>query len=144
MARTRFGWLLMTLIAIGWLVADAGLVQAAELPVARNLELAALQEAVRWPHPSPRTVLTLAGQFLASRRADEGYTFFQERATSQPDQPLFLALEGLFQAGMAGQVPISANLPLCPRAPRLLHAAFCCLSGHAQARWSSQVRTVDS
>ena len=106
MARTRFGWLLMTLIALGWLVADSGLVQAAELPVARNLELAALQEAVRWPHPSPRTVLTLAGQFLASRRADEGYTFFQERATSQPDQPLFLALEGLFQAGMAGQVPL--------------------------------------
>src|SRR5215471_15456329 len=83
-----------------------GLVQAAELPIARNLELDALQEAVRWPHPSPRTVLTLAGQFLASRRADEGYTFFQERATSQPDQPLFLALEGLFQAGMAGAVPL--------------------------------------
>ena len=41
-------------------------------------------------------------------------------------------------------LPISANLPLCPRAPRLLHAAFCCLSGHAQARWASQVRTVDS
>ena len=40
--------------------------------------------------------------------------------------------------------PISANLPLFPRAPRLLHAAFCCLSGHAQARWPSQVRTVDS
>jgi len=43
-----------------------------------------------------------------------------------------------------GRQPISANLPLCPRAPRLLHAAFCCLSGHAQARWASQVRTVDS
>jgi len=43
-----------------------------------------------------------------------------------------------------GEAPISANLPLCPRAPRLLHAAFCCLSGHAQARWASQVRTVDS
>src|SRR5262249_1210217 len=57
MARTRCGWLLMTLIAIGWLVADAGLVQAAALPVARNLEPAALPEAGRWPHPSPRPVL---------------------------------------------------------------------------------------
>jgi glyoxylase-like metal-dependent hydrolase (beta-lactamase superfamily II) len=106
MARTRFGWLLMTLIAIGWLVADSGLVQAAELPVARHLELEALQEAVRWPNPAPQTVLTLAGQFMANRRDDEGYTFFQERATSQPDQPLFLALEGFFQARSAGQVPL--------------------------------------
>ena len=43
-----------------------------------------------------------------------------------------------------GRVPISANLPLFPRAPRLLHAAFGCLSGRAQARCSSQVRTVAS
>src|SRR5215831_19382392 len=106
MARTRFGWPLMTLIAIGWLGVGSSLVQAAELPVTRHLELEALQEAVRWPHPSPQTVLTLAGQFMASRRADEGYAFFQERATSQPDQPLFLALEGLFQARAAGQVPL--------------------------------------
>jgi len=47
-------------------------------------------------------------------------------------------------AAGGGWGTISANLPLCPRAPRLLHAAFCCLSGHAQARWASQVRTVDS
>src|SRR5215510_15581209 len=77
-----------------------------ELPVTRNVELEALQEAVRWPNPTPRTVLTLAGQFIASRRDHEGYTFFQERATSQPDQPLWLALEGLFQARLAGQVPL--------------------------------------
>jgi glyoxylase-like metal-dependent hydrolase (beta-lactamase superfamily II) len=94
----------MTLIAIGWLGAGSGLVRAADRPVTRNLELEALQEAVRWPNPSPRTVLTLAGQFMASRRDHEGYTFFQERATSQPDQPLLLALEGLFQARLAGQV----------------------------------------
>jgi glyoxylase-like metal-dependent hydrolase (beta-lactamase superfamily II) len=95
----------MALIALGWLGAGSGLVHAADLPITRHLELEALQEAVRWPDPSPRTVLTLAGQFMAHRRDDEGYTFFQERATSQPDQPLFLALEGLFQARAAGQVP---------------------------------------
>src|SRR5215831_13186810 len=106
MARTRCGWPLMTLIAIGWLSAGFGLVHAADLPVTRNLELEALQEAVRWPNPSPRTVLTLAGQFMASRRDEEGYTFFQERATSQPDQPLWLTLEGLFQARLAGQAPL--------------------------------------
>jgi hypothetical protein len=43
-----------------------------------------------------------------------------------------------------GDCPISANLPLFPRALRLLQAAFCCLSGCAPARCSSQVRTADS
>jgi len=96
----------MALIALAWLGAGSGLVRAADLPITRHVELAALQEAVRWPHPAPQTVLTLAGQFMAHRRDDEGYTFFQERATSQPDQPLFLALEGFFQARSAGQVPL--------------------------------------
>ena len=45
---------------------------------------------------------------------------------------------------MEGIWPISANLPLFPRALRLLQAAFCCLSGCAPARCSSQVRTADS
>ena len=40
--------------------------------------------------------------------------------------------------------PICAYLPLFPCALRLLHAAFGRLSGRAQARCSSQVRTVDS
>ena len=58
-------------------------------------------------------------------------------------------IKDMVEAGIIREVgegveTISANLPLCPRAPRLLHVAFCCLSGHAQARWSSQVRTVDS
>src|SRR5262245_11406619 len=105
MARIRFVWPLMTLMAIGWLGAGSGLVRGVDLPVTRNVALDALQEAVRWPNPSPQTVLTLAGQFMASRRDDEGYAFFQERATRQPDQPLFLALEGLFQARLASQVP---------------------------------------
>ena len=43
-----------------------------------------------------------------------------------------------------GYDPISAHLPLFPHAPHLLQAAFCCLSGRAQARCASQVRTVDS
>jgi len=49
-----------------------------------------------------------------------------------------------YQGHGRGPKPISANLPLFPRAPRLLHAAFCCLSGCAPARCSSQVRTADS
>ncbi len=106
MASTRSVWHLMALIAIGWLGVGSGLVHAADLPVTRNVELEALQEAVRWPNPTPQTVLALAGQFMANRRDHEGYTFFQERATSQPDQPLLLAPEGLFQARSAGEVPL--------------------------------------
>jgi hypothetical protein len=43
-----------------------------------------------------------------------------------------------------GRRPISANLPLFPCVPPLLHAAFCRLPGWAQTRWSSQVRTGDA
>jgi 3-mercaptopyruvate sulfurtransferase SseA len=46
--------------------------------------------------------------------------------------------------GTGGARTISAHLPLFPHAPHLLQAAFCCLSGRAQARCASQVRTVDS
>lgn len=106
MTSTRWVWRLMALIALGWLGAGSDLVRAADLPITRNVALEALQEAVRWPNPAPQAVLTLAGQFMASRRDHEGYTFFQERATSQPDQPLWLALEGFFQARLAAQVPL--------------------------------------
>jgi len=106
MASTRSLWQLMALLTIGWLGAGVGLVHAADLPVTRNVALEALQEAVRWPNPTPQTVLTLAGQFMASRRDREGYTFFQERHASQPEQPLFLALAGLFQARSAEAVPL--------------------------------------
>jgi glyoxylase-like metal-dependent hydrolase (beta-lactamase superfamily II) len=66
--------------------------------------LEALKEAVRWPRPSIQTVLTLTGQLIAARRDPEGYRYFRERSEAVPDEPLFHALEGLFQARMAGQV----------------------------------------
>jgi glyoxylase-like metal-dependent hydrolase (beta-lactamase superfamily II) len=72
-------------------------------PISRDLTLEALQEAVRWPNAEPRTVLALTGRLLARRRDADGYAYFRERATEQPDQPLFLALEGLFEARMAGR-----------------------------------------
>ena len=34
----------------------------------------------------------------------EGYSYFRERGEATPDEPIFHALEGLFQARMAGQV----------------------------------------
>jgi hypothetical protein len=67
-------------------------------PISRNLELEALREAVRWPNPSPRTVLALAGQLLAARQHDQGRALFAERAEQVPAQPLYAALAGFFQA----------------------------------------------
>jgi glyoxylase-like metal-dependent hydrolase (beta-lactamase superfamily II) len=69
------------------------------------LELAALQQAVRWPNPALQTIVTLVGQFLVADRDREAYAYFAERAREQPDQPLFLTLEGLFQARLAGTIP---------------------------------------
>lgn len=106
MKRRRSLWRLISLLAVGTLLAGCGSLRAADPPITRNLELEALQEVVRWPNAEWRTVVLLAGQFIASRRDQEGYAYYQERAKTQPGQPLFLALEGLFQARVAGQVPL--------------------------------------
>jgi glyoxylase-like metal-dependent hydrolase (beta-lactamase superfamily II) len=74
-------------------------------PITRNLELEALQEAVRWPNPTPRTVLALVGQLLAARRDQEGWAYFRERTTAQPEHALFAAAAGFFQARLISQQP---------------------------------------
>ena len=99
-------WRFTSLVAVGMLLVACGAVRAAKPSIKRDLELEAFQEAVRWPKPDRQAVIVLARQFIASQRDQEGYAYFQERAKAQPDQPLFLALEGLFQARMAGQVPL--------------------------------------
>jgi glyoxylase-like metal-dependent hydrolase (beta-lactamase superfamily II) len=68
----------------------------------RTLE--ALKEAVRWPTPAIPVILALTGVYLAARRDEEAYGYFRERAAAAPDQAIFVALEGMFQARMAGQV----------------------------------------
>src|SRR5262245_22187274 len=73
-------------------------------PVMRDPELEALQEAARWPEPDTQTVVTLAGRFIAARRDREAYAYFEERAKTAPDRPLFLALDGFFQARVAGDI----------------------------------------
>jgi glyoxylase-like metal-dependent hydrolase (beta-lactamase superfamily II) len=66
--------------------------------------MAALLEAVRWPHPADAAVMSLASSFVAARMDEAGYHYFTERSAAYPDRPLFVALQGLFQARMAGQV----------------------------------------
>jgi glyoxylase-like metal-dependent hydrolase (beta-lactamase superfamily II) len=91
-------------VALGALPAPAA--AAAERPIARDVELEALQEAVRWPKPEVQTVMSLAGRFMAARRDAEAREYFHERAAAEPGRGLFLALEGLFQARSAGDVSL--------------------------------------
>jgi glyoxylase-like metal-dependent hydrolase (beta-lactamase superfamily II) len=99
------GWLVIPVLflALGTLPAPAA---AAERPIARDVDLEALQEAVRWPNADVQTVMTLAGRFIAARRDAEALDYFHERAAAEPTRGLFLALEGLFQARRAGEVSV--------------------------------------
>ena len=74
----------------------------AGLSVNRTLE--ALKEAGRWPTPALPLILTLTGQYLAAGRDEEAFAYFRELAAAAPDQPIPMALEGMFQLRMAGQV----------------------------------------
>jgi hypothetical protein len=49
-------------------------------------------------------ILALAGRYLVAGRDQQAYGYFRERAAAAPDQALFVALEGMFQVRMAGQV----------------------------------------
>src|SRR5262245_39380614 len=79
---------------------------AAERPRVRDLELDALQEAVRSPNADVSTVMALAGRLMAGRRDADGLAYFRERAASGPGRGLFLALEGIFQARQAGDISL--------------------------------------
>jgi len=106
MTQPRALWGLTSILAVGVLMAVFTLSRAAERPLMRDLELDALQEAVRWPNAEVPTVLGLTGRFVATRRDEEAYAYFQERAKDHPDRPLFLALEGFFQARVADRVSL--------------------------------------
>jgi hypothetical protein len=99
--RIGIGLLVVTL-----LLGSVGLVHAKDRPSMRDLELEALEEVVRWPDTPVPTIVILAGRFIASQRDQEAYAYFRERAKRRPEQPLFLALEGFFQARSAGHVSL--------------------------------------
>ena len=92
--------LILVLIAVG--CAQAG----PPPPVTRDHEVESLERAVTWPNASPRAIMLLANGYLARNRMREGYDTFLARAQASPEQPLFLALAGLFQARLAGQIPL--------------------------------------
>jgi glyoxylase-like metal-dependent hydrolase (beta-lactamase superfamily II) len=80
-------------------------------PFTRQLTLEALQQAVRWPNPDRQALVALVGQFLATHRDRDGFAYFSERARAQPDEPLFQALEGLFQARLTNSQSLIQRVP---------------------------------
>lgn len=75
-------------------------------PLTRNLDLEALEIAVRFDDPTPAVVMNLANQYLATGREREGHAYFCERSQAVPQRPLFSALCGVFQARMSDEVPL--------------------------------------
>ncbi len=68
------------------------------LPTSRHMEIEALMRAVRWPNADRAAVMTLTGLLVAARRYDEASEYFLDRAEAEPQQPLYEALAGFFQA----------------------------------------------
>jgi glyoxylase-like metal-dependent hydrolase (beta-lactamase superfamily II) len=89
----------------------------------RDREVESLERAVAWPDPSPRAVMLLASDYLARERFRDGYATFTARAQAAPDQPLFLALAGLFQARLAREVPLLRRVAWVEDAARKLDRA---------------------
>src|SRR5262249_28318457 len=93
-------------IAVGIGLVAGPRTMAAERLIVPDLELDALKEAVRWPKADVSAGMMLAGRLMAGRRDAEGLAYFRERAESEPDRGLFLALEGVFQARQADSVSL--------------------------------------
>jgi glyoxylase-like metal-dependent hydrolase (beta-lactamase superfamily II) len=106
-----------------------------------NRTLEALKEAVRWPTPAMRTILTLTGEYLVAGRDREAYGYFRERAAAAPDSPVFAALEGMFQARMANQVFLLRRVAWVNEAIAKLDRAAA--NGHPVARYLRGVTLAD-
>src|SRR5262245_44068065 len=107
--RSVYWFASVLVIAVGVELGAGPLAMAAEppfQPIVPDLEVEALKEAVRWPKADVTTVMMLAGRLMAGRRDAEGLAYFRDRAASEPDRGLFLALEGVFQARQAGTVSL--------------------------------------
>jgi Alkyl sulfatase and related hydrolases len=104
--RSVYWFASVFVIAAGVGLGAGSRAMAAEQPIVPDLEVEALKEAVRWPKADVAAVMTLAGRLMAGRRDAEGLAYFHERAASERDRGLFLALEGVFQARQAGSVSL--------------------------------------
>src|SRR5574341_833476 len=90
-----------------WTLLAAACAQTpAPRPVTRNLELEVLERAARWKDPSVVVLVNLANQYQATHREEDGRAFFCERAEAVPQRAAFRAFCGVFEAQVAGRVPL--------------------------------------
>ena len=104
MTANMLRWGLVLVLTAAALSMARGMSSAAEQPLTPDLELEALREAVRWPDPDVSTILALTIRFIAAGQDREAHAYFADRARQVPAEPLFLALEGFFQARTANGV----------------------------------------
>src|SRR5260370_10425376 len=88
--------------------------------LAQNREVEAFSAAAAWPNAETAVAIIAAQQFLAARRARDGYEYFQRLAREQPQRPIFVSLEGLLQARSAGEIPLLRRVAWVEEAIRKL------------------------
>lgn len=94
-------------ILLAALVAVAACGHPAPPPrITRNLDVEALEIAVRWPEPAVPAVLTLVTQYSATGRTRDGQAYFCERARAVPERTLFTAACAMFRIREAAAVPV--------------------------------------
>ncbi|MFE2531410.1 MBL fold metallo-hydrolase [Streptomyces sp. NPDC059371] len=69
-----------------------------------NLEITALSEVATWPDADRRTRIVLANQFSTAGLHEDGFAFFSRLSDQTPNDGLLMALAGLFQSRLPGQV----------------------------------------
>jgi glyoxylase-like metal-dependent hydrolase (beta-lactamase superfamily II) len=104
MVAIRVRWRWATLWAFALFAFSLFAASASAAPILQDSDLESLKVAVSWPKADVAAIVALTGRFIAENRDAEAYTYFQERAKAEPNQPIFLALEGVFQARTANTV----------------------------------------
>jgi glyoxylase-like metal-dependent hydrolase (beta-lactamase superfamily II) len=94
------------LIAVAFCAAGCAGLARRPPALAQNRELEAFATAAAYPNSEVAVAIIAAQQYLAARREQEGYEYFQRLAREQPQRPVFVSLEGLMQARMAGDVAL--------------------------------------
>jgi glyoxylase-like metal-dependent hydrolase (beta-lactamase superfamily II) len=77
---------------------------------AYDVALEGLKSAAAWENPPEEVVLSLASHYFATRREEDAFAYFSERVRLDPNRALFLALQGVFQARMSGQVTATSRV----------------------------------
>jgi glyoxylase-like metal-dependent hydrolase (beta-lactamase superfamily II) len=79
--------------------------RAMSQPISRDNTIDALKVAASWPGADRATLITLATVLAATGADQDGLSYFEALAASQPDEVLPLALAGYFQVRAGDDIP---------------------------------------